>query len=128
MNTGIPKQDLRSRERLKGVHPLLVKVIEHAQPGAVKYIVTEGVRTIERQRQLKAAGASQTLNSKHLTGRAVDLAVWVGNEIRWDWPLYAKLADEIKLSAHVLSVAIVWGGDWKSFPDGPHFELADSVM
>lgn len=128
MNTGIPKQDARSRERLKGVHPRLVAVIEHATQARLQFIVTEGLRTIERQRELKAAGASRTLNSKHLVGRAVDLAVWVGNEPRWDWPLYKQLSEEVKLSARVLGVAIIWGGAWPTFPDGPHFELAESVV
>jgi peptidoglycan L-alanyl-D-glutamate endopeptidase CwlK len=85
--------------------------------------VTEGLRTKERQRQLVAAGASRTMNSRHLTGHAVDVAALVGGKVRWDWPLYAVIAEHMKAAARELGVAIVWGGDWKSFRDGPHVEL-----
>jgi peptidoglycan L-alanyl-D-glutamate endopeptidase CwlK len=44
-------------------------------------------------------------------------------EIRWDWPLYAQLASAVKAAAQKFGVPITWGGDWASFPDGPHFEL-----
>jgi len=114
----------RSRERLKGVHPDLVAVIERAAQLGPAFIVTEGMRTAERQRQLVAAGASRTMNSRHLTGHAVDLAALVDGKVRWDWPLYHKLAASVKQAAAERNVAIVWGGDWKTFPDGPHFELA----
>ncbi len=81
------------------------------------------MRTKARQEQLVKAGASRTMNSRHLTGHAVDLAALVGGRIRWDWPLYASLADAMKTAAKELGVAIVWGGDWPRFRDGPHFEL-----
>lgn len=114
----------RSRIRLMGVHADLVKVIERAYELSTNpFIVTEGLRTLERQKQLVAKGASQTLDSRHLTGHAVDLAVMIDGEVRWDWPLYRKLGDTVKAAAKELSVPIVWGGDWKGFPDGPHFEL-----
>jgi peptidoglycan L-alanyl-D-glutamate endopeptidase CwlK len=114
----------RSRIRLMGVHADLVKVIERAYELSTNpFIVTEGLRTLERQKQLVAKGASQTLDSRHLTGHAADLAVMVDGEVRWDWPLYRKLGDTVKAAAKELSVPIVWGGDWKGFPDGPHFEL-----
>lgn len=90
-------------------------------------VVTEGVRTKERQAQLYKAGASQTLNSRHLTGHAVDLACKVGNEVRWDWPLYFRLGALMKSNALNRGVKIVWGGDWKTFKDGPHFELDRSA-
>ena len=109
---------------MKGVHPDLVKVVELAiTKTSVDFIVTEGLRSVERQRQLYAAGASKTLNSRHITGHAVDLAALVGGSVRWDWPLYTKLAQAMKTAASELGVKIVWGGDWKSFRDGPHFEL-----
>lgn len=63
------------------------------------------------------------MRSRHLTGHAVDLAAKVGNEVRWDWPLYHKLAAAMKRAAHEVGVQIEWGGSWKSFPDGPHFQL-----
>ena len=116
--------DDRSRKRLEGVHPDLVAVVlGTAQITEVDFIVTEGLRTKERQEQLVRAGASKTLKSRHLTGHAVDLAAKVGNEVRWDWPLYHKLASAMKDSAATLGIEIEWGGDWKSFPDGPHFQL-----
>lgn len=114
----------QSYRRLEGVHPDLVRVIELAIAITdVDFTVTEGVRSRTRQRQLVAAGASQTMNSRHLTGHAVDLAAFIGGKISWDWPLYHKLADAMKSAAKELGVPIIWGGDWKSFPDGPHFEL-----
>ena len=122
------KMTPRCKQRLQGVHPRLVAVVRRAaETSALDFIVTEGMRTTERQAQLVEAGASQTMNSKHLTGRAVDLAVVVDGEVRWDWPLYHRLADVVKLAAKELDTPITWGGDWKTFPDGPHFELADTV-
>jgi peptidoglycan L-alanyl-D-glutamate endopeptidase CwlK len=117
----------RSRERLKGVHPDLVAVVERAAEMGPAFIVTEGLRTVDRQRQLVAAGASRTMDSRHLNGHAVDLAALVDGKVRWDWPLYHSLASIMKQAAFKQNVAIVWGGDWKSFPDGPHFELSRSA-
>jgi len=114
----------RDRMRLVGVHPDLIAVVEGAaEVTEVDFVITEGMRTKERQEQLVRAGASRTLKSRHLTGHAVDLAAKVGDEIRWDWPLYHKLADAMQQAAAVCGVEIEWGGDWKSFPDGPHFQL-----
>ena len=114
----------RSRQRLKGVHPDLVKVVERAiQITEVDFTVLECLRTPERQKALVEAGASQTLMSRHLTGHAVDLGAWVGDEVRWDWPLYHKIAAAMKDAAKQEGVRIVWGGDWRTFKDGPHFEL-----
>jgi peptidoglycan L-alanyl-D-glutamate endopeptidase CwlK len=118
------KLGIRSKQRLKGLHPDLVKVVERAiEISTVDFTVLEGLRTPERQKTLMEAGASQTLNSRHITGHAVDLGAWVEDEVRWDWPLYHKLAAAMKEAARQLGVAIVWGGDWRSFKDGPHFEL-----
>jgi peptidoglycan L-alanyl-D-glutamate endopeptidase CwlK len=114
----------RSQLRLKGVHPDLVRVVEHAiDISAVDFTVLEGLRTPERQKLLRDSGASQTLNSRHITGHAVDLGALVDGEVRWDWPLYHKIAAAMKQAAKDLNVAIVWGGDWRTFKDGPHFEL-----
>ena len=114
----------RSKQRLRGVHPDLVKVVERAiQITEVDFTVLEGLRSPERQKALVEAGASQTLNSRHLTGHAVDLGAWVGDEVRWDWPLYHKIAAAMKEAARLEGVKIVWGGDWRTFKDGPHFEL-----
>lgn len=114
----------RSRQRLEGVHPDLVRVVERAiGTTTVDFTVLEGRRTPERQRQLVAAGASQTMNSRHLTGHAVDLGAWVNNQVRWDWPLYYRIADAMKAAAQAEDVPIEWGGDWKTFKDGPHYQL-----
>ncbi len=114
----------RSIERLQGVHHDLVRVVERAiDLTPVDFTVLEGLRSPERQQTLVASGASQTLNSRHITGHAVDLGAWVDNQVDWSWPLYAKIANAMKAAAKELGVAIVWGGDWRTFKDGPHFEL-----
>jgi len=114
----------RSLNHLEGVHPDLVCVVKLAiQSSEIDFVVLEGLRSKARQAQLLKAGASQTMNSRHITGHAVDLGACVGKEVRWDWPLYHKIAKAVKQAATDLNVPIVWGGDWKSFRDGPHFEL-----
>jgi peptidoglycan L-alanyl-D-glutamate endopeptidase CwlK len=114
----------RSKSRLEGVHPDLVKVVERAiEITEVDFAVIEGLRTLSRQKELLAKGATTTLNSRHLSGHAVDIAAWVDGTIRWDWPLYHRLAKAMKDAAAELEVDIKWGGDWNSFPDGPHFQL-----
>lgn len=114
----------RSLDRLAGVHEDLIKVVKRAiEISEIDFCVTEGLRTRERQEQLVKAGASKTTRSRHLTGHAVDLAAMIGGEIRWDWPLYDKLAKAMKAAAEELNVKIEWGGDWVSFKDGPHFQL-----
>lgn len=120
----------RDKQRLQGVHPDLVAVVTKARENS-QFVVLEGLRTKERQVQLVAKGASTTLNSRHITGHAVDIAPWMDDgdgvvengEIRWDWPLYHPMAAAMKKAAADLKVQIVWGGDWKTFKDGPHFEL-----
>jgi len=87
------------------------------------FAVIEGMRTLAKQKEYMAAGATRTMNSRHLTGHAVDIAPYVGGTIRWDWPLYHELAKIIKKAAADEQVPITWGGDWVSFRDGPHFEL-----
>ena len=111
----------RSRQSLSGVHPDLVAVVKRAiQITEQDFSVLEGIRNINRQRELFKAGKSTTMNSRHLTGHAVDLAPW---PISWEWEGFYPIAEAMKQAAEELDVAIVWGGDWKSFPDGPHFEL-----
>lgn len=114
----------KSLDRLSGVHQDLVEVVKRAiEITEVDFAVLEGVRSKTRQEQLVKAGASQTMRSRHLTGHAVDLGAYVGGQVRWDWPLYYKIADAIKKAAAELNVPIEWGGDWKTFKDGPHFQL-----
>lgn len=114
----------KSKDRLSGVHPDLVAVVKRAiEISTVDFAVLEGVRSKTRQEQLVAAGASQTMNSRHLTGHAVDLGAMVAGTVRWDWPLYFKVADAVKKAAAELGTPVEWGGDWKKFKDGPHFQL-----
>jgi len=114
----------RSKDRLSGVHPDLVRVVEKAiSISDIDFTVLEGVRSIARQEQLVKSGASQTMRSRHITGHAVDLGAYVAGQVRWDWPLYHKLADTMKKAAAECNVPIEWGGDWTSFKDGPHFQL-----
>ncbi len=114
----------RSLSRLEGVHPDLVRVVKRAAAMSdLDFTVLEGLRTVERQKQLFAQKATKTMNSRHLTGHAVDLAPMIGGKISWDWPLYNRLAKIIKAAAAVEKVPLQWGGDWRAFKDGPHWEL-----
>lgn len=122
----------RDEMRLAGVHPDLVRVVRRARL-ALSFIVCEGLRTPERQAQLVAEGKSRTLRSRHLTGHAVDLAAWddvnsdgivQAGEIPWSqWGRFAAIAGAMKAAAAVEAVPVEWGGDWRGFPDGPHFQL-----
>jgi peptidoglycan L-alanyl-D-glutamate endopeptidase CwlK len=114
----------KSRERLSGVHPDLIRVVERAiELTEVDFTVLEGVRSKSRQEKLVASDASQTMNSRHLTGHAVDLGAWVDDRVDWSWPLYHKIAKAMKTAAVELNVPIEWGGDWRTFKDGPHWQL-----
>lgn len=114
----------RSLSRLEGVHPDLVRVVKKAAAmSSLDFTVLEGLRTADRQKQLMDLGATKTLNSRHLTGHAVDLAPMIGGTVRWDWPFYHQLAVIVKDAAKAENVPITWGGDWRTFKDGPHWEL-----
>jgi len=109
---------------LRGVHPDLVKVIRRAiQISKIDFKVLEGVRSVARQRELVKKGASQTMKSRHIHGFAVDIAPFVEGQVRWDWPLYYTLAATVKQAAKDVGVPVEWGGDWKTFKDGPHWQL-----
>ena len=114
----------RSLQRFVGVHSDLVRVVHAAARASnIDFTVLEGVRTLDRQKELLAHHATTTLRSRHLTGHAVDLAPIIGGEVRWDWPLYYKLAGIIKAAADAEMVPLEWGGDWVKFKDGPHWQL-----
>lgn len=134
------KLSKKSRERLIGVHPDLTRVVERAiELTEVDFTVLEGVRSKARQEKLVASGASQTLNSRHITGHAVDLGALVAGQVRWDWGLYLRIAEAVRTASLEFGIPIRWGGTWgllsdlkgditadvlhKRFPDGPHFEL-----
>jgi hypothetical protein len=107
------------------VHPDLVKVIELAlKTSSVPFLVTEGLRTIARQRELVAAGASTTMNSRHITGHAVDIVPIVGGSICWKTPAFKQPLDAIRQAAKKLKVNVEFGADWRSFKDYPHVQLS----
>lgn len=87
------------------------------------FIITEGVRSVERQAYLFASGHSRTLQSAHLDGSAVDIAAIVDGKISWLFDDYLTISKAWKLEASLLGVPIIWGGDWPKFRDGPHFQL-----
>lgn len=115
------KLNERSLRNLEGVHPDLVRVVHRAaELSPVPFVVTEGLRNLERQKMLVAAGKSWTLNSRHLNGMAVDVVD--ADDFGYDMPDLMKIAAAFKQAAAELKVPIVWGGDWKQ-RDTPHFEL-----
>ena len=114
----------RSEQRLAGVHPDLMRVARRAlELSPVDFAVIEGLRTTKRQAQLLKAGASKTMRSRHLTGHAIDVAPIIAGQVRWDWPPFHQIAAAMKQAAADLGVPIEWGGDWRTFKDGPHFQL-----
>lgn len=143
----------RSLSRLEGIKPQLVAVVQRAiELSTVDFGVTEGLRTVETQRKYVAAGKSQTMNSKHLTGDAVDLVAFVEGQVSWELNVYDNIADAVKQAGVEQGVAIRWGAAWnvpdirqwegtmesamnfyiderrrtgrRPFIDAPHFELS----
>lgn len=123
----------RSLSNLEGIHPDLVSVVKRAiEVTEQDFTVIEGLRNIDRQRELFKSGASTTMNSRHLTGHAVDIAPYPfngdvdkdGKVNIEDWDQYYPIEDAMKQAALELEVDLEWGGDWKSFKDGPHWQLS----
>lgn len=107
----------RSRNNLVGVRPELIEVVSLAiEITQVDFGVIEGVRTLERQKELVAAGASQTLNSRHLDGSAIDVMAYIGSRGSWELYLYPTIADAFKVASEQTGVPIRWGGAWTEFP------------
>lgn len=124
--------DRSSEARLKPVHPDLVRVIRRLAKDwtdpETGFVITCGGRTVAEQKVMVAKGASTTMRSRHVIApngyaHAVDLAVTIHGKVKWDWPLYAKLSKAVKAAAAAEGVPVEWGGDWKTFKDGPHFQL-----
>lgn len=116
----------RSLDRLQGVHPNLVRVVKRAiEISEYDFMVVEGLRSKETQAQYFKDGKSKTLNSYHLTGHAVDLAPLENGAIDWENKKgqFDAVAKAMKQAAKELSIAVEWGGDWKSFIDKPHFQI-----
>ena len=146
------KLSTRSQERLMGVEPELKEVVYEAiKVTKIDFGVIEGLRTEEKQKQLVESGASQTMKSKHLEGRAVDLMAYIGGRGSWELNVYDEVADAMKRAAIEVDVAVRWGAAWtvtdirewegtmedamnsyidtrrsegrRPFIDAPHFEL-----
>lgn len=118
----------RSKSNMEGVHQDLTKVLYDAYADirslGLDIIVTEGLRDAQRQKKLLAEGKSQTLNSRHLTGHALDVAVIKDGQVTWDMKYYRQVANVVKEVAAVHGIAVEWGGDWTSLKDGTHFQLS----
>lgn len=145
----------KSLKELNGVHPDLIAVVKRAIELTVQdFAIHDGIRTLAEQQQLVQAGASQTLDSRHITGHAVDLVPYINGKLRWEWEPIYKIADAVRMAAKELGTPIRWGGAWdvtltdtdespedlvldytaqrkkvgkKAFIDGPHFELPKSL-
>ena len=141
----------RSIRELYGVDEQLTAVVHRAlELSTVDFAVHDGIRTEEEQKALFDSGATKTLNSKHLLGRAVDLVPYINGKLRWEWGPIFKVAEAVRNAADDLKVDLTWGGAWdvnftqsigspedvmlaysarrwqankKPFLDGPHFEL-----
>lgn len=119
----------RSIDRLKGVHPDLVKVVLRAiELSEYDFMVVEGVRTLETQKKYVAQGKSKTLDSYHLTGHAVDLAPLEQGSIDWtnSKGQFDAVAKAMKAAAKEFGVSVTWGGSWVNFVDKPHFQIPRS--
>lgn len=131
MNTGKKTQNDRSLRELVGVHKRLAMALVQyaADPTCTfQFVITDGLRTDKEQAVLVTRGASQTLNSKHLKGRAVDICIFLNGKPRWEFALYKAFAQAfMKYASTHHDLDLVWGGNWKSLRDGPHFELKDDV-
>jgi peptidoglycan LD-endopeptidase CwlK len=146
------KLSQRSLDKLQGVDEQLVATVKLAiSLTKTDFGVICGLRTIEEQRALVAKGASKTMRSKHLEGKAVDLMAYVGSRGSWELNLYDDLADAMKAAAKETEAVVRWGAAWhipdirqwngsmedamnayvdlrrsegkRPFIDGPHFEL-----
>ena len=115
-----------SMERLEGVDERLTAiVIETAARCPFPFNVSEGLRTVEKQREYVRQGKSRTMNSKHLTGKAVDLYPLSMDRKQVDWSRFEELADLMFQVAGEQGTELVWGGHWKTFVDKCHFQLRD---
>lgn len=144
-----------SISELKTVHKDLVLLVKRAFELTVQdFAVHDGTRSVLEQKNLMAAGASKTMDSRHLTGHAVDLVPYINGKLRWEWEPIYKIADVVRIAARELELPITWGGAWdinftdsealpeylvsdyvarlkksgkKAFIDGPHFELSRRI-
>jgi peptidoglycan L-alanyl-D-glutamate endopeptidase CwlK len=116
----------QSQERMVGLHPSLVVVLTHALVNnELDFVIVEGVRSFEKQREYVDNGKSWTMDSQHLFGLAVDIAPYELGKINWEWSLFVKLYGAVKRAALHHNIPIEWGGNWR-VKDGPHFQLPRS--
>lgn len=117
----------RSLMNLEGIHrdlrAVCDKAIELAQDVDIDFIITDGCRTVEEQKVFVATGKSKTMKSRHLGGFALDYVALVDGRASYAWADMERVAELFKDAARELDIPIKWGGDWKSFKDGPHIEL-----
>jgi peptidoglycan L-alanyl-D-glutamate endopeptidase CwlK len=107
------KLSKRSHDRLFGVDPRLVAVVNSAIGiTKVDFGVTEGLRTRETQEAYVKAGKSQTMDSKHLTGHAVDLVAFVNGAVSWELNLYDDIAEAMRIAAKEHDLPLRWGAAW----------------
>jgi peptidoglycan L-alanyl-D-glutamate endopeptidase CwlK len=112
-----------NQERLAGLHPDLISLITSLNASGEAFAVIEGMRTFERQKWLLKEKKTTTLNSRHLTGHAIDIAPVVNGKVSWDWKDFHSLETAMKRTSREKGIPIEWGGDWKSFKDGAHWQL-----
>ena len=118
------KLSQRSLSKLVGVHPKLVEVVKLAiTKSPLDFSISEGLRTVERQKELVAQKKSQTMKSRHLVGEAVDICVLLDGKANWDFDNYRIVANVFKNCAAELGIKITWGGEWVTLKDGPHFQI-----
>ena len=118
------KLSQRSLDKMNGVNPKLVEIVKLAiTKSPLDFSVSEGLRTVERQKELVAQKKSQTMKSRHIVGEAVDICVLIDGKANWDFENYRKVADVFKECAKELGVKITWGGEWVTLKDGPHFQI-----
>jgi len=118
------KLSKKSLAKLSEVNPDLQKLVQNAIGlSTIDFGISEGMRTKERQQILYDTGKSQTMNSRHLTGHAVDVYAWKDGAVSWEFEDYETINVAFSQAAKLTNTPYVWGGSWKTFKDGPHFEL-----
>ena len=118
------KLSKKSLAKLSEVNPDLQKLVKSAIGlSTIDFGISEGMRTKERQQLLYDSGKSQTMNSRHLTGHAVDVYAWKDGAVSWEFEDYETINVAFSQAAKLTNTPYVWGGSWKTFKDGPHFEL-----
>lgn len=124
----------RSLNKLEGVHPDLVAVVQRAiELTDVDFGVTYGVRTVEEQEKLVAQGRSQTMKSKHLIqedgySHAVDLVAYFGSDISWELNVYDNICDAMAQAAREVGIAIKWGAAWSEGDIRDYSGTAEDAM